>query len=230
MVTPVLDQDSSRTFDFVIVGAGASGCVLANRLSADARARVLLIEAGATDANPLIDAPGKWTSLLETSVDWNYTTEPVPGLGGRRLKWPAGKTYGGSTAISAMAYVRGHRACYDAWAAAAGPAWSFRDVLPVFKRLEDNSRGASEYAGAGGPLAVSDTTDPHAGHLAFLDAARELGFDASPTWDFNGARQEHGAGFYQKTIRGGRRESMLCFARSAMPMRSRDCSPACVRR
>jgi len=194
-------------FDFLIVGAGASGCVLANRLSADAHNRVLLIEAGDPSIDPTIAAPGKWTSLLETDIDWNYTTEPVPGLDGRRVKWPAGKTYGGSTAINAMAYVRGHPACYDEWAAAAGPAWSFRELLPLFRGLEDNSRGASEYAGAGGPLAVSDTLDAHAGHVAFLESARTSGFEASPAWDFNGARPAGGAGFYQKTIRTGVRES-----------------------
>jgi choline dehydrogenase len=106
-----------------------------------------------------------------------------------------------------MAYVRGHRGSFDAWAEAAGPSWSYRAVLPLFKQLENNSRGASEYLGTGGPLAVADTTDPHAGHMAFLDAARELGYGASPTWDFNGAQQENGAGFYQKNIRDGRRHS-----------------------
>ncbi len=106
-----------------------------------------------------------------------------------------------------MAYVRGHRASFDGWAETAGPRWSYREVLPIFKQLEDNSRGASEYLGAGGPLAVSDTTDPHEGHLAFLEAARQLGYSASPTWDFNGAQQENGAGFYQKNVRAGRRHS-----------------------
>jgi choline dehydrogenase len=200
-------QERSTVFDYVVIGAGSAGCVLANRLSADPQSRVLLLEAGGPDANPLIQVPGQWTSLLGTELDWNYATEPEPGLGGRTVKWPRGRTLGGSSAINAMAYVRGHRACFDAWAAEAGPAWSFREVLPYFRRLEDNSRGASDYRGAGGPLAVSDTADPHAGHLAFLEAARESGFQASPTWDFNGAQQERGAGFYQKNIRNGRRHS-----------------------
>jgi choline dehydrogenase len=198
----------SAGFDFIVVGAGASGCVLANRLSADPRTRVLLIEAGGASANPLIPVPGKWTSLLGSEVDWNYATEPEPGLGGRSIRWPRGKTVGGSSAINAMAYVRGHRRCFDGWAEECGAAWSYASLLPYFRRIEDNSRGASDYRGAGGPLAVADTTDPHAAHLAFLAAAREVGFAARPDWEFDGAQQERGAGFYQKTIRKGRRHSV----------------------
>jgi choline dehydrogenase len=194
-------------FDIIIVGAGSSGCVLANRLSANRNLRVLVLEAGGADANPLIQVPGKWTSLLGSPLDWNYTTEAVPELGGRQIKWPRGKGIGGSSSINAMAYVRGHQLCFDGWAAESGPMWSYGELLRRFRRLEDNSRGASDYHGAGGDLAVADTTDPHAGHLAFLEAARLRGFSARPDWDFNGARQEHGAGFYQKNIRGGRRHS-----------------------
>jgi choline dehydrogenase-like flavoprotein len=200
-------QNHSNVFDYVIIGAGSSGCVIANRLTADASKRVLLIEAGGPDVNPLIAAPGKWTSLLGTPVDWNYATEPDPGLGGRSLRWPRGRTYGGSSAMNAMAYVRGHQLCFDMWAAEAGVSWNYRGVLPYFLRVEDNSRGASDYHGAGGLLAVSDTHDPHAGHVAFLEAARELGFGARPDWDFNGPQQEQGAGYYQKNIRNGRRHS-----------------------
>ena len=200
-------QNHSSVFDYVVIGAGSSGCVIANRLSADLHTRVLLIEAGGPDVNPLIALPGKWTSLMGTAVDWNYSTEPDPGLDGRSLKWPRGRTYGGSSALNAMAYVRGHQLCFDAWAEAAGASWAYRDVLPYFLRAEDNSRGRSDYHSAGGPLAVSDTVDPHAGHLAFLQAARELGFGGRPDWDFNGPQQEQGAGFYQKNIRAGRRHS-----------------------
>ena len=195
-------------FDFIVVGAGASGCVLANRLSADPRTRVLLIEAGGPNTNPLIPVPGKWASLLGSEVDWNYATEPEPGLGGRSIRWPRGKTVGGSSAINAMAYVRGHRRSFDGWAEECGDAWSYASLLPYFRRIENNSRGASDYRGAGGPLAVSDTTDPHAAHQAFLAAAREVGFAARPDWEFDGAQQERGAGFYQKTIRKGRRHSV----------------------
>lgn len=198
---------SPDEFDVVIVGAGSSGCVLANRLSADPQTRVLLIEAGGPEANPAIQVPGQWTSLLGTDLDWNYATEPVAGLGGRALRWPRGKSHGGSSTINAMAYVRGHQLCFEQWAREAGAAWGYRALLPYFRRLEDNSRGASDYHGAGGPLAVSDTTDPHAGHLAFLEAARDHGFTADPRFDFDGSRQENGAGFYQKNIKNGRRHS-----------------------
>jgi choline dehydrogenase len=151
-------------------------------------------------------SPGKWTSLIGTELDWNYATQPEPELDGRSIKWPRGKSFGGSSAINAMAYTRGHPSCYAAWAGVAGPSWGYGALLPYFKRVEDNSRGASAIHGAGGLLAVSDTTDPHAGHLAFLAAARERGFEARPDFDFDGPSQE-GAGFYQKNIREGRRHS-----------------------
>ncbi len=189
------------------MGAGPSGCVLANELSAHRDARVLIVEAGGPGADPRIPVPGKWTTLLGTNLDWSYLTEPEPELGGRQVSWPRGKAYGGSTAIHAMAHVRGHQRCFDEWARDLGRAWSYDSLLPYFRRLEDNSRGASDYLGLGGPLAVSDTTDPHAGHLAFLDAAGLAGFTADPQWDFNGPAPENGAGFYQKNIRNGRRVS-----------------------
>jgi len=198
---------SGNEFDYVVIGAGSAGCVIVNRLTADPTVRVLLVEAGAPDLDPMIQVPGKWTALLGTPVDWNYQIEPDPGLGGRTIRWPRGKTYGGSTAISAMAYVRGHQLDFDGWAKTCGASWSFREVLPLFRRIEDNSRGASDFHGAGGPQAVTDQTDPHAGHRAFLEAANQLGFSARPDWDFNGPTQENGAGFYQKNIRNGKRHS-----------------------
>jgi choline dehydrogenase len=200
-------ETPSGAFDFIIVGAGSAGCVLANRLSGDPDTRVLLVEAGGQDSYPAIEQPGQWTRLLGTELDWAYPTTPEEALEGRALTWPRGRVLGGSSTINAMSYARGHRLNFDRWAELADDSWAYREVLPLFKGLEDNSRGASEYLGAGGPLAVSDTTDPHAGHLAFLEAARALGFDARPDWDFNGAQQENGAGFYQKNIKHGRRHS-----------------------
>jgi choline dehydrogenase len=199
---------ASDPFDFIIVGAGSSGCVVASRLTADPNVRVLLLEAGGPASHPQAANPGRWTSLVGSEMDWQYTTEPEPALGGRRIPWPRGKALGGSSAINAMSYARGHRAGYDEWAALASPAWSYRALLPVFLKSERNSRGGSEFHGAGGPWVVADTRDPHAGHLAFLEAARELGFDADPAWDFDAARQENGAGFYQKNIHEGRRHSV----------------------
>jgi choline dehydrogenase len=195
--------------DIVIVGAGSSGCVLANRLSADPTVRVLVVEAGGPPSHPDAANPGRWTSLIGSEMDWQYVTQPEPGLNNRRVAWPRGKAHGGSSAINAMAYMRGHRGAFDEWAAAAGSSeWSYRGVLPLFLRSERNSRGASPYHNASGPWAVADTTDPNAGHEAFLDAARTLGFDADPAWDFDGARQENAAGFYQKNVLDGRRHSV----------------------
>jgi choline dehydrogenase len=198
---------AEERFDVIVVGAGSSGCVLVNRLTADPAVRVLLLEAGGPDNHPLIPEIGRWTALLGTELDWNYATEPEPGLQGRVVKWPRGRTYGGSSAISAAAYVRGNPRDFDGWAAEAGPAWGFKAVLPVFRRLENNARGASEWDGAGGPMVIADQNDPHAGHLAFLAAARELGFAADPKWNFNQPQHENGAGFYQKHLVDGRRQS-----------------------
>jgi choline dehydrogenase len=201
-------QDAVTGFDYIIVGAGSSGCVIANRLTADPSIRVLLVEAGGPASHPAASVPGRWTSLIGSELDWQYTTEPDPAIDNRRIAWPRGKGYGGSSAINALSYARGHRLSFDGWAAAAGPAWSYQSLLPLFRRSEANSRGSSEYHGADGPWTVAATRDPHAGHTAFLDAARQLGFDAAPDWDFDGARQENAAGFYQKTIRDGRRFSV----------------------
>jgi choline dehydrogenase len=206
-VAPGVLAAQTEAFDFVVIGAGSAGCVVANRLSADPQTRVLLLEAGGPDTHPLIPEIGQWTALTGSAVDWNYGTEPEPGLGGRVVRWPRGKTYGGSSAISAAAYVRGHQLDFDGWAKEVGEAWSYDAVLPYFRKSEDNVRGASPFHGVGGPMAVADTTDPHAGHTAFLEAARTLGFAADPQWDFNGPQQENGAGFYQKNLMDGKRHS-----------------------
>jgi choline dehydrogenase len=208
----------SLDVDYIIVGAGSSGCVLAHRLSADADVRVLVLEAGPADpADETIATPGRWVTLLGSRFDWAYQTEPEPGLNGRPIAFPRGKVVGGSSAINAMTFIRGHRLDFDRWEAAGNRGWGFDDVLALFRRSERNSRGSSAYHGGDGLLAVSDTRDPHAAHHAFLDAARAHGYDARPDWDFNGERQENAAGFYQKNIASGRRHSAAdAFLRPAL--------------
>jgi len=191
-------------YDYVIVGAGSAGCVLANRLSADPATRVLLLEAGPSDWNPLIHMPAGIARLATNrTLNWNYRTEPEPALGQRRLWWPRGRTLGGSSAINAMCYIRGVAADYDRWAEASGDSrWSWREVLPWFLRSEDNSRGASALHGTGGPLGVSDLRHHNVLSEALIDAAASAGFPRND--DFNG-EQQAGFGLYQVTQRHGTR-------------------------
>jgi choline dehydrogenase len=193
------------TVDHLIIGAGSAGCVLANRLSADPKRRVLLLEAGGPDSNPFIHMPAGLAQLVgDRRVNWNYYTEPQVALNGRRLWWPRGRVLGGSSSINAMCYTRGQREDYDGWAALGCRGWSYAEVLPYFRRAEDQSRGADEYHGSGGPLAVSDLRYRSRLSAAFLEAAHAAGLPANP--DFNGAVQA-GVGWYQVTQRNGRRAS-----------------------
>jgi choline dehydrogenase len=196
-------REARDAFDYVIVGGGSAGCVLANRLSADPATRVLLLEAGPRDRSLLIHMPAGIARLVDHPVfDWRYYTEPEPALDGRRLYWPRGRVLGGSSSINAMCYTRGQPEDYDEWAARGNPGWDFASVLPFFRRAERSYRGEGPYHGASGPLTVSASRQRHPLSAAFVAAALERGHRASE--DFNGARQE-GVGFYDVTQQGGRR-------------------------
>ena len=193
-----------QTYDYVIVGAGSAGCVVAGRLTEDPNVRVALLEAGGPDNRPEAHVPFLWPLLLKSSHDWDLLGEPEPGLNNRRLYLPRGKMLGGCSSINAMIYIRGNRVDYDGWAAGGAEGWSYDEVLPYFKRAEDNERGENDFHGAGGPLKVSDGRSRNALVDIMLEAARAAGHEANP--DFNGARQE-GVGHFQLTQRGGWRES-----------------------
>ena len=194
--------------DYVLVGAGSSGCVLAYRLTADPSVRVTLIEAGTSgEGDPAITTPGRWTSLLGSQYDWAYRTEAVTGMDNRQIAFPRGKAYGGSSAINAMTFIRGDRRCFDRWRDLGNPGWGYDDVLPLFMRLEKNETGGSEHRGADGPLAVSGCYDPHAAHRAFLTAAIHTGYQADARFDFNRPIPQGVAGYVQKNILDGQRHS-----------------------
>ncbi len=190
--------------DYVIVGAGSAGCVLADRLSADGRHRVLLLEAGGSDAHPLVKIPAAFSQLFKTKRDWNYETEPQPGCQGRRMFWPRGRMLGGSSSINAMIYMRGHHADYDEWAALGNAGWSYADLLPYFRKSEGNVRGADSFHGGDGPLSVTDLPDPNPLSELIVRGFAECG--VATTRDFNGAEQD-GAGVNQVTMKRARRWS-----------------------
>jgi choline dehydrogenase len=191
-------------YDFVIVGAGSAGCVLAARLSEDPAVRVLLLEAGPGDRHKHIHIPAAFSKLFKTPLDWQFHTEEQPHLGGRRLYWPRGKMLGGSSSINAMIYIRGHRRDYDGWRALGNDGWGFDDVLPYFKKAEDQERLRGPYHSVGGPLHVTDLRCVNPLTRVFLAACAEAGIAAND--DFNGEKQE-GVGLYQVTQKGGRRAS-----------------------
>ena len=202
------------SFDYVVVGAGSAGCVVAARLSEDPDVTVALVEAGAEDTQPEIRIPAAFPALFKSSWDWDLLGEPEPGLDNRRLYLPRGRMLGGCSSINAMIYVRGNRGDYDGWAAAGCDGWSYDEVLPYFRRSEDNERGEDAFHGSGGPMRVADSRSMHPLVDTMLEAARLAGHEHNP--DFNGARQE-GVGRFQLTQRDGLRWSTAdAFLRPAL--------------
>jgi choline dehydrogenase len=193
-------------YDYIVVGAGSAGCVLANRLTAGGEHRVLLLEAGGGDRSPWIQVPiGYGRTFNDPRFNWMYQAQPDPALDNRSAFWPRGKVLGGSSSINAMVYVRGQPADFEDWRAAGNPGWSWSELLPYFRKLEDHPWGASEFHGAGGPVHVSDVSaSVHPLCTTFLEACTRVGI--APTRDFNGAQPE-GAGLWQVTIKDGVRVS-----------------------
>ena len=193
------------SYDYVIIGAGSAGCVMANRLSADEKNKVLLLEAGGKDSSIWIHVPVGFTRLLNDAAhNWLFETEPEENVKGRRIPIPRGKVLGGSSSINGMLYVRGNKLDYDTWGQLGNRGWSHDDVLPYFNKAETFERGGSAIRGGGGPLSVDDMYEHHQLIDAFVDAGVELGHERNP--DYNGEKQD-GFGYYQVTQRNGRRES-----------------------
>ena len=196
-------MQTTETFDYIIVGAGSAGCVLANRLTASGKYRVLLLEAGPKDRSPWLHIPLGYGKLFNNRrLNWCYETEPQPECYGRRIIAPRGKVLGGSSSINGLIYIRGQADDFNHWRQMGNVGWSFDDVLPYFRRAEDNERGADALHGIGGPLAVSNMRDRHPLADAYVEAALQSGYSRNN--DFNGPTQE-GAGYYQTTTRNGRR-------------------------
>src|SRR4051812_10125365 len=199
-------SDPDKHYDYIIVGAGSAGCVLAARLTETPGVRILLLEAGRPDQGWQIDMPAAVGSLLSSDrFNWNYTSEPEPFLDGRQLTHPRGKVLGGSSSINGMVYIRGHARDYDGWEQAGASGWGYADVLPYFKRAEGHLHGGDEYHGADGPLAVfAPNIEATPLAAAFVRAAAQAGYPQ--TQDVNG-RQQEGFGRIDRTTRNGRRWS-----------------------
>jgi len=203
-------------YDFIIIGAGSAGCVLANRLSKDSKNKVLLLEAGGSDRRFYIQMPiGCGKTYYQKDVNWMYQTEPNPGANNRTSYWPRGKVLGGSSSINAMVYVRGNRQDFDDWSEAGNTGWSYQDLLPYFKKMESWHHGSDDYRGGEGPLKVADVSEQlHPLCQSFISAAEELGIEFNR--DMNGASQD-GVGYYQITTHEGQRmSSSRAYLRPAM--------------
>ncbi|HET6468048.1 MAG TPA: choline dehydrogenase [Geminicoccaceae bacterium] len=198
-------SDAGDPFDYVVVGAGSAGCVVASRLSEDPATRVLLLEAGPRDTSPWIHLPvGYYRTMFDPRVAWSFDTEPDPGLNGRTLRWPRGRVVGGSSSINGLAWVRGQPEDYDHWRQLGNEGWSFEDVLPCFKRAECYAHGDPALRGRDGPLGIAPSIYRSELMDAFVEAAKQAGLPENP--DYNGATQE-GVAYFQVTIRNGLRQS-----------------------
>ncbi|MCY4464110.1 MAG: GMC family oxidoreductase N-terminal domain-containing protein [Chloroflexi bacterium] len=202
------------TYDYIVIGAGSAGCVVASRLSEVAELRVLLLEAGGPDNHPDIRRPLAWRDLRGGALDWNYVTTPQAHCHDRSIQMPRGKVYGGSSTTNAMIYQRGSQADYDGWAGLGNPGWAWRDVLPLFIKSQNQARGASAFHGVYGPLHVGDPVDPNPLSLAFVEAAQQAGLAQNP--DFNDGQQA-GVGLHQVTqLAGARCSAADAFLRPAL--------------
>ena len=191
-------------YDYIVIGAGSAGCVVANRMTQDSETTVLLLEAGNPDTKPEIQIPLESLNLPGSEVDWGYYSEPEPYLNNRKIFCPRGKVLGGSSSINSMVYIRGNHQDYDHWQELGNPGWSYQDVLPYFKKSENQQRGADAYHGVGGELSVTDPQAPAMVAQRFVEAAVAIGYNHNP--DFNAIQQE-GAGLYQLTVKDGKRHS-----------------------
>ena len=204
-----------NSYDYIIVGAGSAGCVLANRLTESGQHTVLLLEAGGRDSNRWIHIPiGFGRVMFDAQVNWMFETEPEPRMNGRNIKVPRGRVLGGSSSINGLLYVRGQREDFDDWRDLGNPGWGYADCLPYFKKSEHQARGADDWHGVGGPLCVSDVKDRHPLADSFIEAGETVGIRRNR--DFNGENQE-GVGYFQGTARKGLRcSAAVAYLRPAM--------------